>query len=37
MALSKDENRQQELIGNIGKLAVANADEIIAKEILKLI
>ena len=37
MALSKDGNRQQELIGNISRLAIANADEIIAKEILKLI
>ena len=34
MELSKDENRQQELMSNIGKLAVLNADEVIAKEIL---
>lgn len=37
MALSKDENKQNELKSNIGKLAVSNADEIIATEILKLI
>ena len=37
IALSKDENKQNELKGNIGKLAVSNADEIIAGEILKLI
>ena len=37
MALSKDENRQQELVSNISKLAITHADEIIAKEILKLI
>jgi len=35
--LSKDENKQHELKSNIGKLAVSNADEIIATEILKLI
>ena len=35
IALSKDENKQQELKSNIGKLAVSNADEIIAAEILK--
>jgi len=35
--LSKDENKQHELKSNIGKLAVSNADEIIAAEILKLI
>ncbi|UEG50294.1 undecaprenyldiphospho-muramoylpentapeptide beta-N-acetylglucosaminyltransferase [Ferruginibacter lapsinanis] len=35
--LSKDEKKQQELKSNIGKLAVTNADEIIAKEILKVI
>lgn len=34
IALSKDGNKQQELIGNIGKLAIINADEIIANEIL---
>jgi len=37
IALSKDENKQQELKNNISKLAVTNADEIIAVEILKLI
>jgi UDP-N-acetylglucosamine--N-acetylmuramyl-(pentapeptide) pyrophosphoryl-undecaprenol N-acetylglucosamine transferase len=37
IALSKDENKQKELKSNIGKLAVSNADEIIATEILKLI
>ncbi len=33
-ALSKDEQRQNELKNNIAKLAITNADEIIAKEIL---
>jgi UDP-N-acetylglucosamine--N-acetylmuramyl-(pentapeptide) pyrophosphoryl-undecaprenol N-acetylglucosamine transferase len=33
--LAKDERQQQELKENIGKLAITNADEIIAKEILK--
>ena len=33
--LSKDEQQQNELKTNIGKLGVTNADEIIAKEILK--
>ena len=33
--LSKDDNKQQELKNNIGKLAISNADEIIATEILK--
>jgi UDP-N-acetylglucosamine--N-acetylmuramyl-(pentapeptide) pyrophosphoryl-undecaprenol N-acetylglucosamine transferase len=37
VALSKDESKQQELTGNIGKLSVTNADEIIAGEILKLV
>ncbi|HSZ87321.1 MAG TPA: undecaprenyldiphospho-muramoylpentapeptide beta-N-acetylglucosaminyltransferase [Puia sp.] len=37
IALSKDEKLQNELKENIGKLAVTNADEVIAKEILKLI
>jgi UDP-N-acetylglucosamine--N-acetylmuramyl-(pentapeptide) pyrophosphoryl-undecaprenol N-acetylglucosamine transferase len=37
MALAKDDNRQKELKENIAKLAVANADEVIANEILKLI
>lgn len=35
--LSKDENKQKELKSNISKLAINNADEIIATEILKLI
>ena len=35
--LSTDENKQKELKENIGKLAVTNGDEIIAKEILKVI
>ena len=35
--LSKDDHKQQELKSNISKLAITNADEIIAKEILKLI
>jgi len=34
MDLSKNESKQQELIGNISKLGITNADEIIAKEIL---
>ena len=34
IALSKEEQRQNELKNNIAKLAVTNADEIIAKEIL---
>ena len=37
IALSKDENKQTELKNNISKLAITNADEIIAVEILKLI
>ncbi|MEO6253719.1 MAG: undecaprenyldiphospho-muramoylpentapeptide beta-N-acetylglucosaminyltransferase [Ferruginibacter sp.] len=37
IALSKDENKQQELKSNIGKLGITNADEIIATEILKAI
>jgi UDP-N-acetylglucosamine--N-acetylmuramyl-(pentapeptide) pyrophosphoryl-undecaprenol N-acetylglucosamine transferase len=37
ITLSKDEQRQRELKENIGRLAVTNADEIIAKEILKTI
>jgi UDP-N-acetylglucosamine--N-acetylmuramyl-(pentapeptide) pyrophosphoryl-undecaprenol N-acetylglucosamine transferase len=37
IALSKDEHKQQELKSNISKLAITNADEIIATEILKLI
>jgi UDP-N-acetylglucosamine--N-acetylmuramyl-(pentapeptide) pyrophosphoryl-undecaprenol N-acetylglucosamine transferase len=35
--LSKDENKQKELKENIGKLAITNADEVVAKEILKTI
>jgi UDP-N-acetylglucosamine--N-acetylmuramyl-(pentapeptide) pyrophosphoryl-undecaprenol N-acetylglucosamine transferase len=35
--LSKDETKQIELTANIGKLGITNADEIIAKEILKAI
>ncbi len=34
LALSNEENEQQELKSNIGKLGISNADEIIAKEIL---
>jgi UDP-N-acetylglucosamine--N-acetylmuramyl-(pentapeptide) pyrophosphoryl-undecaprenol N-acetylglucosamine transferase len=37
IALAKDENKQEELKRNISKLAITNADEIIATEILKLI
>ncbi len=37
IALAKDENKQEELKNNISKLAITNADEIIATEILKLI
>ncbi len=37
ITLSKDENKQKELKSNISKLAITNADEIIAAEILKLI
>ena len=37
IALSKDDDKQQELKSNISKLAITNADEIIAVEILKLI
>lgn len=35
IALAKDENKQQELKSNISKLAITNADEIIATGILK--
>lgn len=35
--LAKDEQQQQILKDNIGKLAITNADEVIAEEILKLI
>jgi UDP-N-acetylglucosamine--N-acetylmuramyl-(pentapeptide) pyrophosphoryl-undecaprenol N-acetylglucosamine transferase len=37
IALSKDEKLQNELKENIGKLTVTNADEIIVKEIFKLL
>lgn len=37
IAVAKDESRQNELKKNIGKLAVTNADEMIAKEILNTI
>jgi UDP-N-acetylglucosamine--N-acetylmuramyl-(pentapeptide) pyrophosphoryl-undecaprenol N-acetylglucosamine transferase len=37
IALSKDENKQNELKENIGMLGITNADEMIAKEILKTI
>lgn len=37
IALSKDENKQAELKNNIGKLAITDADKVIATEILKLI
>jgi len=33
ISLSRDADKQQELISNIGKLGITNADEIIAKEI----
>lgn len=35
--LSKDENKQNVLKENIGKLAITNADEVVAKEILQVI
>jgi UDP-N-acetylglucosamine--N-acetylmuramyl-(pentapeptide) pyrophosphoryl-undecaprenol N-acetylglucosamine transferase len=37
IALAKDEQQQAVLRENIGKLAVTNADEVIAKEILKVV
>lgn len=37
IALSQDENKQQQLKNNISKLAITNADDVIAKEIMKLI
>jgi len=37
IALAKDQNKQSELKENIGKLAITNADEMIAKEILNTI
>lgn len=37
ISLSADEQKQNELKNNIGKLAVANADEQVAREILKII
>lgn len=35
IALSKDENKQQELMTNISRLGITNADEVIAAEILR--
>jgi hypothetical protein len=35
--LAKDENRQSELKRNMGTLAIVNADELIARNILDLI
>ena len=35
IALSKDEQKQNELIDNIGKLAITNADDVIAGEVLR--
>ena len=35
IALSQDEKKQEELKNNIGKIGISNADEIIAREILK--
>ena len=37
IALSMDEPLQKELKENIGRLAITNADEVIAREILKTI
>jgi UDP-N-acetylglucosamine--N-acetylmuramyl-(pentapeptide) pyrophosphoryl-undecaprenol N-acetylglucosamine transferase len=37
ISLSKSENKQQELIANISKMGITNADEVIAKEILNCI
>jgi len=37
IALAKDEQQQAQLKENIGKLAVTNADEVIAREILKVV
>jgi UDP-N-acetylglucosamine--N-acetylmuramyl-(pentapeptide) pyrophosphoryl-undecaprenol N-acetylglucosamine transferase len=37
IALAKDEDQQQMLRENIGELAVTNADEVVAREILRLI
>jgi UDP-N-acetylglucosamine--N-acetylmuramyl-(pentapeptide) pyrophosphoryl-undecaprenol N-acetylglucosamine transferase len=37
ISLAHDEARQNELRENIGRLAITNADEIIAKEILRAI
>jgi UDP-N-acetylglucosamine--N-acetylmuramyl-(pentapeptide) pyrophosphoryl-undecaprenol N-acetylglucosamine transferase len=35
IALAKDQDKQQELIKNIANLAITNADEVIAKEVLR--
>jgi UDP-N-acetylglucosamine--N-acetylmuramyl-(pentapeptide) pyrophosphoryl-undecaprenol N-acetylglucosamine transferase len=35
--LIKNEKRQEELKANIGKLAITDADEVVAKEILEVI
>ena len=35
IALAKDQDKQQELIKNIADLAITNADEVIAKEVLR--
>ena len=35
--LVKDEAKQQQLTGNIGTLAITNADEVVATEILRII
>ncbi len=37
IALTKDEQKQNELKSNIGKLAITDADEVIAREILKVL
>jgi UDP-N-acetylglucosamine--N-acetylmuramyl-(pentapeptide) pyrophosphoryl-undecaprenol N-acetylglucosamine transferase len=37
IALAKDESRRRDLSANIGRLAVTDADEVIAGEILKVI
>jgi UDP-N-acetylglucosamine--N-acetylmuramyl-(pentapeptide) pyrophosphoryl-undecaprenol N-acetylglucosamine transferase len=37
VSLSKDEAKQEELKANIGKMAITNADEVIANEILNLV
>jgi UDP-N-acetylglucosamine--N-acetylmuramyl-(pentapeptide) pyrophosphoryl-undecaprenol N-acetylglucosamine transferase len=35
ISLAKDEKKQAELKSNVSKLAITNADDMIAKEILK--